>query len=404
MATVKKRTKKKASAASAKPAKSMVDALEKAIEKAPDAADAYLVYADYLTEQGDPLGELITVQAQIASASASASSAGKKKTTAAAAAAAVGPAKLQRREKELLEKHGNEWMGSIAQLSKGVERRNPFTGQMQHFPAQPDPTMRFGFIESIRILFPDDLPELFSVRLGRFLRELELTPDFLVAISKLVEIGVPRTLRRLAFVLQPEHQISWIQLGNLAPLYPRLKNLRELSITAGGMELGKIDLPALTSFEVVTGGLSRDSARAIAGANWPKLEKLILYFGDPEYGGDARPEDLRPIFDGKGLGRVSHLALCNSMRADDLAKAIVKAKLLPQLATLDLSKGTLSDTGAEALIKASSKLKHLKRLDLTQNYISEDAQEELTAAFGSRVDYDNQADDTDESCYVQIGE
>ncbi len=41
--------------------------LEAAILEAPESLDAYLVYGDRLLEHGEPLGELVTVQANLAS-------------------------------------------------------------------------------------------------------------------------------------------------------------------------------------------------------------------------------------------------------------------------------------------------------------------------------------------------
>jgi uncharacterized protein (TIGR02996 family) len=387
MATAKTKAKAKAV-----PKDNATSALEKAIEKAPDAPDAYLVYADHLTEIGDPLGELISVQAQIASATA----AKKKKTEL---------AKLTRREKELLAAHENDWLGSIAQISKGGARTNPFTGVLQHFPPRPGPVLRFGFIESMRAFGVDELEELLSLRLAKFIRNLEIQFPFEQMLPKLLKLGVPRTLRRLAFVLGDMDQLSWTQLGDLSVLYPKLKQLEELQITVGIMDLGAINLPALKSFEVITGGLTRANVRSIASAKWPKLERLSIYFGSSEYGADARVTDLKPILKGDGsLKRLKHLGLCNSEFADDIAKAIVNAPIVKQLETLDLSKGTMSDTGAELLIQGASKLKHLKRIDLSKNFFTLEAQEELEETFKKLIDLSDQGDGDEDYRYVQVSE
>src|SRR5262249_42799596 len=73
-------------------------ALENAIFANPDDMGAHAAYADWLIEQGDPRGEFIQVQLALED---------PKK-----------PAKerkeLQKREKELLEKHEREWLGDLA--------------------------------------------------------------------------------------------------------------------------------------------------------------------------------------------------------------------------------------------------------------------------------------------------
>ena len=47
---------------------------------------------------------------------------------------------------------------------------------------------------------------------------------------------------------------------------------------------GAIELPELRSFELRTGGLMKEDIRAICGARWPLLERLVVWFGDPYYG------------------------------------------------------------------------------------------------------------------------
>lgn len=70
---------------------------------------ARLVYADWLTEHGDPRGELITVQLALAAAR---SSADKRK--------------LAARERELLEKHARQWAKRAMQDAKEYELRRGF--------------------------------------------------------------------------------------------------------------------------------------------------------------------------------------------------------------------------------------------------------------------------------------
>jgi hypothetical protein len=61
--------------------------------------------------------------------------------------------------------------------------------------------------------------------------------------------------------------------------------------------------------------------------------------------------------------------LRNAENADALAAAIATAPILSRLKKLDLSLGTLSDTGAEALL-ASPAVAQLEDLDVRKSYIS----------------------------------
>src|SRR5262249_7955627 len=107
--------------------------LEAAILSNPDAADAYLVYGDWLLEQGDPRGEFVAVQAQRT----------KKPKDAA----------LKKRERALLSAHEAEWLG-------------PF--------AEADHTWAFGFLESFTLSDPtrERYRALLVLGAVRFLREL----------------------------------------------------------------------------------------------------------------------------------------------------------------------------------------------------------------------------------------
>src|SRR5262249_112306 len=154
---------------------------------------------------------------------------------------------------------------------------------------------------------------------AKFLRELRIgvfdtedgQPDYGGFLKTMAKAGLPRTLRRLAFDIG-DFQISWSSLGNLSVLYPHLVDLQELRIKMAKMDLGKITLPNLRLFEVITGGFTKANLASVAGATWPKLEILRLYFGDDNYGGNCTIDDLKPVLDGKGLAKVKHLGLCNA--------------------------------------------------------------------------------------------
>jgi uncharacterized protein (TIGR02996 family) len=73
-----------------------VDALLAAIHEHPDDDELRLVYADALTDRGDPRGELIAIQCRLARG--------------------AGDAALRRREKQLLDAHGKTWLGALAPL------------------------------------------------------------------------------------------------------------------------------------------------------------------------------------------------------------------------------------------------------------------------------------------------
>jgi uncharacterized protein (TIGR02996 family) len=356
--------------------------LEKAIVEDPSSPDGYLVYGDWLTEQGDPLGEYVAVEA--------------------ARAKSPQDKALATKSAELFLANKAAWLGDL-ELGEDIAVEWEF-GFLK--------SARFGGDEYSELDAADAYEKLRKLPTSRFLRELEFwvfddddgQPSYTPVLKALAKLGVPATLRKLAFDVMG-YQTSWTSLGDLSKIYELVPRLEELRIHVGSMKLGTFDLPNLRRLEIKTGGLSKDNLRSVATASWDKLEALILYFGADEYGGNCKIEDLAPIFEGKNLPRLTHLGLTNSEFQDEIARAIVESQIAKQLTTLDLSKGVMGDEGAEALIAGAKVLKKLEKLDLTENYISDEMADRLIATFGKNVvDVSEQGDDPEEDRYVQVAE
>jgi uncharacterized protein (TIGR02996 family) len=324
--------------------------LEGQIAKNPTDAAAYLVYADWLAEKGDPRGELITVSVQLEKDPAN--------------------GKLAERAKALHDAHDAEWLGEAA----GNE--------------QIALTWKYGFIDTARIggaADSDDTPEvgelyakLAPLPSAALLRDLTFgsfgdddgKPTW--HTSWLVDHGVAPSLRRLAFDKGGYWDISWTHLDELQPVYPLVPNLETLYIKMGHMDLGEIELPNLRDFEVYTGGFNTDNMASVLAAKWPHLERLILRFGNQEhYGGNCELATVLPLLD-KKLPKLRHLGLGNAGFADELIEPLAKSPLLKQVETLDLSLGMMTDAGAQLLARHADAFKHLKSINLAENYLSGD--------------------------------
>ncbi|WP_141592587.1 WGR domain-containing protein [Myxococcus sp. AB056] len=332
--------------------------LEAAILQAPESDDGYLVYADWLQGQGDPRGELMALQhAQRQAQGAEATH-------------------LKRKVAALYKKHQGALLG-VGLTSMLGEKALMLEWHL-------------GFIRGARVAAPGfdsdadfDVVETLTMLLrspsARFLQELTLgLPDNdgdneYGDLIKVVTRLAPKTLQRLFigdFVFPDESEISWVKLGNLAPLLKALPHLTTLRLRGGEVRLGPVELPELRRFTMESGGLPRPAVQSIASAKWPKLEQLEVWFGSEEYGGRFRPSDIQPILDATGLPNLKHLGLCNAAFSDELATVLPKAKVLKQLESLDLSKGTLMDTDAEVLAANAAAFKHLKKLDVSQNQLT----------------------------------
>ncbi len=359
--------------------------LEAAILADPDAREAYAVYADWLLEQGDPDGELVAVQL--------------------AREDAPGDPALEARAREL-----------IAARERQLERLyyHAVAGAFCR------PIWRRGVLYAITIrgdAYTNDnanaYRELAADPIARFLRELTVRPATLVnanptpddgdLVDAIAEVGAPAALRRLAFA-PLDFQLSWTRLTDLSPIYPHLPRLEELAIEAGDVTLGRIELPALRSLELVTGGLRRHALESIAAASWPRLERLVIYLGTERYGGECTLADLSAILDGAVLpAGVTTLGLCNCELADELVESVARSRILPRLAHLDLSHGTLGDAGARAILEHADAFRHLATLDLRENYLTAATLAPL-ARLGPRVETSGQRLPEEGQRYVSIGE
>ena len=358
--------------------------LEQAILADPDDEAAYQVYADWLQGEGDPRGELAAVQVALAGGD---------------------DATLRARERVLIEGNRQQLLGDL-----------PDPDDEEGAPVKV--TWHAGWLRTARLATTEEhvLPDLYrSLRAcdsARFLRELTFgvavlddMNDYRATNKVIAELGLPPSVRTLYFAnfSYEESMISSSDLGNVGMWLRGAGGLRELDLEGGSMELGAIDLPELRRFSVETGGFTAQNIRDVAQARWPKLESLSLYFGDSNYGASGGLDDVRPILEGRGLPALRELGLCNSEFADELAGVLGKSPVLRQLRVLDLSNGTLGDDGARALLASAPAFAHLERIDLRENYLSDEmveAVEKLCPVVHARGQRDGDEGDR----YVSVGE
>lgn len=361
-ALVQEKTRKGYAPVRAEP--SAGQALEDAILEAPDNVDAYLVHADWLQSQGDPRGELIMLH------------------HAATQAQGARALELKTQAEQLIARHPALLSEELAAAMKQEGR-----AKTQELSVQ----WHLGYLRSARLARSEwesrfdmaaTVKALLSHPSARFLRELTLgIPNFESGssydgvIRAIVEAGGSRSLRSLFigdFRYPGETEISWTLVGDVEPLYAVLPRLSSLRLRGGEVSLGKIRLPELREFVMETGGLPLAAVKSIARAQWPNLERMEVWFGNRNYGAEGGVSDIRPILEGKGLPKLRSLGLCNTDFTDRLCRALPDAPVLPQLESLDLSMGTMSDRGAELLAASAKAFRHLRRLDVSDNLLSPD--------------------------------
>jgi hypothetical protein len=328
-------------------------AIEKALLSGVNVDGAFSVYADFLQQKGDPRGELIGCQL------------GKPSPQA------------KRRASQLLEEHAREWLGIFAEWAG----ESPLSVEWSH-----------GFIRRARLYVDRRLEDegfdqaalaraLVALPSSRFIVELELgcgsihenrTDERMQ--EALIEHGPYRNLRKLAFITdQEEEMLSWTDAGDLGHLGKTAPNLTSLHVEAGGLKLTDPDMKRLEELVIETCGFTEENAHSIAGARWPSLSKLVLWFGSRSYGVEIPLKSVEKMLDRKRLPSLRYLGLCNNDFTDELVDLLADHPLLPQLEVLDLSKGTMSDEGAARMAELADRFAHLKKIDLCANYIHDAA-------------------------------
>jgi uncharacterized protein (TIGR02996 family) len=350
-------------------------ALEKAIAANPLDVDAYAVFADWLQEQGDPRGELMSLQL----------------------------AHKDKPAQAMIDKQEAYFLGPLAE-HKIVHDNNSNNScshlrtkeQEKEWQKTADKAFlwRNGFIYRVRLShdsYSDDyietgpfegetsdlLEQVFAHPSGRYVVELNFmsngdpNEDDLQSLIDVVGKKAPPSVRKIVFGDNCD-QISWHHTGNLGKMWKGVPNLEVLEIETGDFDVGAMDAPNLERAIFITGGLSKACGKHIASAKMPKIKHLEIYYGTENYGGDCTVKEVKPLLDRTDLRHLQYLGLKNSEFGNDMAKAVVGAKIVKQLKTLDLSMSTITDEGAQALFDGRDSLKHLECLDLTENFLTKD--------------------------------
>nr|WP_062330903.1 STM4015 family protein [Herbidospora sakaeratensis] len=200
-------------------------------------------------------------------------------------------------------------------------------------------------------------------------------------------------------------EISWIQLSDLTPLLTAFPGLERLDLRGGdGLALTPLRHESLRVLRVECGGLHSSFVRSLAACDLPALEHLELWLGVERYGGNTSVADLAPILAGDRLPALRHLGLQDSEIQDEIAAAVASAPVVARLDELDLSMGTLTDAGAEALLDGQP-LSHLMVLDLHHNFLSDAMAERVEKALpGVDVKLHNRLAPRDDRFYVAVSE
>lgn len=356
--------------------------LEAAIVKGDE--DGYMVYGDWLMEQGDPRGALAAIRGD------------DKKQQAKASAAAF--------------KNRAYFYGPLA----------VYTVEKPDRHSAVDARWKQGWIDWLRLsavsswrdnqLAVSDCSELIrllpAVTSARLVRELvigcpRVEDEFffggtLEALAKAAP-SLPN-LRRLVLgdFTYEDSELSWSHFPAPKDLWKHFGRLEYLKIHAGNIGLGKLDLPELRELWIESGGFDKSNLAELLKGDLPKLETLNFWMGKDNYGCDIRPKDLAAFIEGlpKKFPKLKHLGLANSQWGNEIAPLLVKAKIVRQLETLDISRSHLTDEGIKVYAAAKDAFKHLKSLDVSRCLLGNEGKK-LAKALCKDVQLDGQDDPSD---------
>ncbi|GAA2054587.1 STM4015 family protein [Catenulispora yoronensis] len=301
-------------------------------------------------------------------------------------------------------------------LPAGADRDGPQAWRLDAASGlDADPVLAFGELLD-DFLARVDTARVAALVVGRWGFELIDVSDGPVGATLAARADRLPALRALfvAELTSDECDVAYLALEPVTPVLEAFPGLEQLWVrgTAGtglsGEEqplLAPIKHETLCTLVFQSGGLDPLTMRAVGACEFPALEHLEFYFGEPRHGGTGTVADVEWLLPGDRLPNLRHLGLRDSMVQDDLAVAVAHAPVVAQLRTLDLSLGALGDGGAAALL-AGQPLGHLVKLDLHHHFLSAQMQERLRQAWpGVEIDLSEPQPDGDEwGRYVAVAE
>ena len=169
-----------------------------------------------------------------------------------------------------------------------------------------------------------------------------------------------------------------INLNRILSSFPSLELLilrGKISVTDGELEHQNLKILMIEGL-----GVSDKTLEDLFRVKLPLLSRLDIWIGTRywRWGNrrdfDDEPDEMNksifaPLFSCQIYPKLIHLALIDADFTDEIAYEIAASDILKNLEVLDLSRGSLTDEGADILIN-SKYINHLKTLDLSGHYCS----------------------------------
>lgn len=334
------------------------------------------VLGDWLSEQGDPRGQLIGLQL------------------------------AQEPITELLS-HQVFFYGADIGASVVSERSELFAPGRDHEGlGEVIALWRWGFVEALAIplgypdwdregLEPAAATTLLEHPSCRMLQELVFQAAMCTDPPRLPVLPTVSAVRIGDFFFPEECEMSWSQMGSwdLTEAFPGLERLH----LQGGFDAVTFG-PGVKELVLESSTASGELVRSLI-AQAPAAHRITIWTGAEEYGSTVTLDDLEPLLSRE----LDHLGLMNCAFTDALVEPLARSQVLKQLTSLDLSLGTLSDDGARILAEHAPAFAHLTRLNLDENCVVEQ-EAVLRGLFGAALSIERQKTDHGYGTYISVAE
>ena len=345
-----------------------------AIAEDSDNVDGYAVYADWLTENGQPLGEFMSLQIGLENEDLTPE---QRKP-------------ILAQEKKLLKKHAPEWLGDLAPYL--IEQKNLETSYRQtkyeyqfsrgflHKIFCPQFDLRFGSVLK-NSAHAKHLRELYIDETSWLEEDVEVDGktwqgDENYGIVTLLGARFPELRSfRLGFDTFESCHTEGEGAIELLRNTPKLEHLHFAARSVDTAKLFKMDLPNLKT--LIVHHLHRYPIPTLAkNKSMSNLEKLCMFPHGYDYDEEDDSayltfSDIKAICRSEHLKSLKHLQFMASDIGNPGVEEIIKSGLIEQLSHLDLTYGCITDDGAKMLV-ASDATKKLDQLILDYNGISQE--------------------------------
>jgi uncharacterized protein (TIGR02996 family) len=362
-------------------------AMEASLAANPDDLATHRAYADLLMEQGDPRGELVSVQLALEDPGCT----GEQRRA------------LQQRERHLLDAHERAWLGGLADhlIEADVDENRKQYGYVHRWAWRRgwlDEVSRYQTnIDAARALARAGEARLLRhLSLGEVGYEYDYTPQQDDGIPKgAEEYPCLHVLRKAPFL----GQLRFLRVGEEADLNEQYHNCRssgegldelvaamprlaELHVLASEVDLDRLfALPNLTNVRTLVVYHERETYPLPALAANPALGALETIRLHPAHSFEDSYlplEVVAPLFHSPHLRSLRHLHLHASSMGDAGVAELARSGLLSRLETLDLRLGCVTDAGAR-LLAAAPDIRHLQYLSLEFNQLGGEGRAALEA-------------------------